>query len=653
MRFCALLCALFGVLFAAEDDSEYLSLDGIVVTGTRTEHMLSDVPVRTEVIDARTLQNRHVQDAAQALALLPGVYVRQTHGKEGQSAWMQGFDSDHVLILVDGRLPIASTGSTVDLSQISIQDVERIEVVKGGTSALYGTSAMGGVVNIITKRRERPFAFSLDATGGSWGERAVEEPSYYRLAGTMDAMLGAWFLRLNADWRDDSGYADDPDGFAQQGQAVERTNLKAEAGWQTGRDRIELAVEYFTEDKYRPSLGFYPGVGYEEEVWEESVESGGVMLSGTHQPGDQKVTWQLWYQQYASTSTEDIVKTVGIENRRKAEMEYGGGELQWDVILGESHLLSMGTRLHAETLDQKKSGAAQPEIDDKSRNNIEFFVQDSWNPGASTEVLPGARWQNDSDFGPHFSPKINAMQTVMTAPVSLALRAGIGTGYRIPTLKERYFDFNQSQYSYIVIGNPDLKPESSVSYQLGADLRFDSTRSVSVNLFYNDVNNLIDTILNPVATEENGMDTYDYRNIGRATMKGVEVDATWMWNNFIIKGGYTWLDAIDEETGLKLTDRPEHQFKGSMEWYTGPLTFVVLGMVQSSEYVDEANLHRSKGYGIWDVKATWASRHGYEVYGGVDNLFDVHQDPDDDYDLRPSEGRFVYLGIRLYYEKEK
>ncbi len=155
----------------AEDASRVGYLDELVVTGTRTEETLFETPVRTEVVTSEELRRTHARNVREALASVPGVQLREVHGKSGYEVWMQGIQADRVLVLVDGLPMTATTGSAVDVSQLSILDVERIEVVKGAVSAQYGSAGIGGVVNVITRRIEPGWRGSATIDGGSYGEQ--------------------------------------------------------------------------------------------------------------------------------------------------------------------------------------------------------------------------------------------------------------------------------------------------------------------------------------------------------------------------------------------------------------------------------------------------------------------------------------------------
>lgn len=134
-----------------DDAMPSIRLDPIVVTATRSERALSDAPVAMQVLSRQQLDDNHAHTLKEALALLPNVYLREVHGKTGYEVSMQGFSGDQVLVLIDGLPITASTGSTVNLNQYMNMDIEQIEVVQGAASAQFGSAAMGGVINIITK----------------------------------------------------------------------------------------------------------------------------------------------------------------------------------------------------------------------------------------------------------------------------------------------------------------------------------------------------------------------------------------------------------------------------------------------------------------------------------------------------------------------
>src|SRR5680860_1164781 len=155
-------CEFFCVLLAGY-------LDELVFTGTRSERTVLDTPVRTEVVTAREIEQTHARNLKEALTNVPGLQLREIHGKPGYEVWLQGIDADRVLVLVDGMPLSATTGSAIDVSQLAVLDIERIEVVKGAVSAQYGSAAMGGVVNVITPGVGAGVKGMFSADAGTYG----------------------------------------------------------------------------------------------------------------------------------------------------------------------------------------------------------------------------------------------------------------------------------------------------------------------------------------------------------------------------------------------------------------------------------------------------------------------------------------------------
>ncbi|HBD36651.1 MAG TPA: TonB-dependent receptor, partial [Cupriavidus sp.] len=149
-------------------------LPTVVVTGTRSEKTLDETPIRTEVVDRQEIERTHARTLKDALENVPGLQLREIHGKSGYEVTLQGMTSDQVLILIDGLPITASTGSTVDVSQYLLAEVDHVEVVKGASSAQYGSSAMGGVINVITRPISRGFSAAATADAGTYGSQNAD-----------------------------------------------------------------------------------------------------------------------------------------------------------------------------------------------------------------------------------------------------------------------------------------------------------------------------------------------------------------------------------------------------------------------------------------------------------------------------------------------
>ncbi|AGA32303.1 TonB-dependent receptor [Thioalkalivibrio nitratireducens DSM 14787] len=632
-------------------------LPQIVITGTRTERLLEDVPVRTQVIDRATLERRQARDLADALRLLPGVYLRTIHGKQGQEIWMQGLDGDRVLILIDGIPAIASTGSTVDLTQIMVADVERIEVVRGATSALYGSSAMGGVINVITRRPEAT-AYRLQAEVGAYDRRGDGDVPHGA------HLLGRWSrggeyvsAEFTGDWRRNDGFSLQPERFAQDVHGIEHLNLSSRLDWNLApRSRFSLRPTWMQEDKTQRVSVSLPGGAEGRRVKEETVRQPGLVLD-LNRATDDRSDWRMTasWSRFENQTSERSVAGDPL-TRRDAEIVSRRIEGQWNHEWNRRHWLTLGALARDERLDQTKDNwvggvvVGSDEIEPGARHrNQEVFAQDNIFFGEKSEILAGLRYQHDSDFGGFLAPSLNLKRQVDSGGGRLNLRAGVGRGYRVPNLKERYFEFDQSSLGYRVAGNPDLQPESSVSVQIGAEWLPLNSRAPrwDVNLFHNDIRDLITTEFNTDLTEQEGLQVFDYRNLARARTWGVETGLAWQISRDLRWDlGYTWLQAEDQDTGRTLPLRPAHQVKTELIHQRGRLQLSAGAEYQSSEFIDSANTDKSPAWTRVNLRGAW--RHGPVTWlAGVDNVFDQVPAAGDAADFSPKPGRYVYLGLRL------
>lgn len=228
-------------------------LNELVVTGTRTERQLLDTPVRTEVVTAEEIEKTHARNLKEALENVPGLQLREIHGKPGYEVWLQGVESDRVLVLIDGLPMTATTGSTVDVSQLSVLDIERVEVVKGAVSAQYGSSGIGGVVNVITRPPAPGLSGQFTTDAGTYGDQNPSgdeaDPARYSARATVQGGSEEFALRLSASHQHSDGIDPEPDTWARPGDEYDRTDLSFRTDWSPNEDhRLSAAVARFEEE---------------------------------------------------------------------------------------------------------------------------------------------------------------------------------------------------------------------------------------------------------------------------------------------------------------------------------------------------------------------------------------------------------------------
>ncbi len=643
---------------AAENISrDIIDLSPIVITGTRTEKTILETPVRTEVVIRKEIERTHASDLKEALEDVPGLLIKPNE-KNGFNAWLQGMDANRVLVVIDGEPISPSTGSSVDLSQIGAMDIERIEIVKGATSALYGSNAMGGVINIITRKPSKPLNYQLSLDGGSYGDKNLSRDSSDITARNLAAHLAVkrdyGYLKFNTDLRDKDGYTLDQNSFRSEGSDGLKANANLRLAWTpSSTTEIYLAPRYYQEkisNFLKPDC--CPGNIIKKQKNEDASRFS-TTLGVDHQlyHGGQIRGW-LFKENWRDITEQDVINTPQVEQQRNAEINTYRAELQWDQPLSDNHLLTWGVLYKAETLNQYQDKLNQSriiEVDGEDKNTVEAYLQSDIFLGEQWELVPRVRIQNDNRFGFYAAPKINAMYTPeWFTDVITNVRMGIGRGYRSPDLKEQYYVFDHSQLGYMVLGSPDVRPESSDSYQLGIEFAKPGEFRADITLFHNRIKDLIETRINGEKSTP-GLTIYDYSNYERAMTQGLELSNNLYLGRFDLKGSYTFLDSEDRITGKTLKDRPRHMVKLGIDWHSkiSDTTLTLRSVYQSEEFFNSDNSLESPAWTTWDIKVTQKITPNFSLFGGIDNLTDEHRDTNIYYDQGPKEGRLIYMGVRL------
>ncbi|MCD1631635.1 TonB-dependent receptor plug domain-containing protein [Marinobacter shengliensis] len=640
--------------------AEAFYLDELVVTGTRTERQLLDTPVRTEVVTAKELERTHARSMKEALENVPGVQLREVHGKPGYEVWLQGVEADRVLVLIDGMPMTATTGSSVDVSQLAVLDIERVEVVKGAVSAQYGSAGIGGVVNIITRPPESGFSGHFTADAGSYGDQnpsgSDADPARYSARASVQGGNEQLALRLSASHQHSDGIDPQPETWARPGDEYDRTDLSFRTDWfPNSNHRLSAAVARFEEESGSRFTERNPPFVINQGK-DETVTRIRYTLAGDHgRNSDLRAGWAAVHETLNDDTLKYTASSVFDDRRAESTLSRFSAHLGKPVGLG--HHLQAGVDVNRETLKQTKDGASELGAEPRrERESQEVWVQDTWMPTAKLELVPGVRFQNDSDFGTHTAPKINARyDLIRTDSLTGFLRGGVGAGYRVPNLKERHFTFDHSQLGYIVQGTPDLEPEQSVSYQFGGGLSWNRSAWLEANAFLNDIEQLIQTSPDAGATEarNDGVQVFSYENLAEARTWGFETTAGWEPSeHWRLTAGYTLTRTEDVATGDELNRRPRHQARLGLDgplWLPG-LSWSARLRYQSEEFVNAASGTESPGYATADLKLNYQFSDQLRLFAGAENICGEQRDfSNASEDFRPVAGRFLYAGLTVSF----
>ncbi|QHJ13817.1 Colicin I receptor [Paraglaciecola mesophila] len=638
---------------------ENAPLERMVVTGTRTELAQSQSPVSIDVITGAQLQQVSHGTLASALNFIPGVVTKRNE-KDGYTVQMQGFDGDHVLVLLDSQPLISPTGSSVDLDQISVLNIERIEVLRGAASVLYGSSAMGGVINVITRKQtQNSGKFRYQAS--SYTQNAIDSgdvAGLYQL--DINHNIRGWQGSVSAQKIDDPGFDYDENTFAQSAPSTDKSFVNLSLARDVDDLHLALKTRYFSDEKTKLRYAI-PGqsgdISYLSDVeqWQHDVS-----LSKS----------QVWkingrYLQHDETSGDS-------NGLRDAQITLAEIDSQYQWQLAGTALVS-GLILHRDELYQVKQGTSPSvpgtvEVDDQSRDSVEGYTQASWLYGEH-ELVAGVRVQNDSDFGVHSAARVNGLFALNEDKKGMwQLRVGAGQSYRVPTLKERFYVFDHSNLGYMVLGNEDLDPETALSGNIELSYHGSSARlfganntssayprlSLRANIHYAKAKDFINTVTDVEASAQTGLLISRYENVDRTYMKGGDLSLKLSWQKVDYQLSYSYLHATDGDDN-DLADRPTHQIKSNVNLQL-PYDINALAYV-----VYEAGEHPSSTQtGV--AKDTWLSvnlsvnqriNQQWQWNAGIDNLFDEHQDSDAIaqglLDVRPLSSQRVFVGVSYQF----
>ncbi len=534
------------VLNVALDEAPW-ELDKIVVTATRTKHILKDVPVTTEVITHDDMVATGALTVDQALDSHVGITVDDD--LSGKGATIRGIDPSRVLILIDGHRVIGQVRGSVDLEQISLSDVDRIEIVKGSGSTLYGSDAMGGVINIITRTpsQNRDLESSIE-----YGSFRTFDPEF-RIE-TRKQKLG---LMLTGKHEKTDGFDLDKSTPHTNGlEAIKRYNLGSKISYGPNESFYnELSLGYMHERKQWVESEFFEPLqqtfAYDDYEWNNRYD-----LATSHRLAVSPKTL-LEASLHGSYYDHDWTKITraGIEIDSSITSDYiVDGSLQANQIVRPGLTVTAGT-------DYSSAGLTSTQITDgKKRVSFgDLYLQTEWLPLKSFTILPGVRWERHQTYGNHINPSLNLR---WSPSERFTLRGTTGKGFRAPSIKELYFIFDHSAAGYVVYGGGNaLKPEQSDNYSVTAEFNYGRRGLHRLTVFRNDLSNLIDFNLVEFSPAY-WRGIYRYQNIVKARTEGIEWESkVKVCTGWDFSMSYMYLKAKNLTDNTELINRPQHTLK--------------------------------------------------------------------------------------------
>lgn len=625
----------------------------VVVTATRTEQDVTSAPASVTVVTQEDLKRAPVGDLTDAIRLAPGISLTAgSQGRRGIS--IRGMDSSYTLILVDGKrvnsLEAVFRHNDFDIGLIPTEGIERIEVVRGAMSSLYGSEALGGVINIITKPIAPKWTGGIDLkaqtpTVGANGEELrssvflsgplIEDTLSMKITGGFNHRQAWNGARnpgspvLNADGapvtREDGSVVNHGDLATLEGRNDHNGQLSL--NW-TPTAQQTITAEYGRA--YQNRIGeYYIGGSYGDA--DAVVHRNDAVLGhkGKWDWGNSEVRgyWEGLESGVDGLTQDNIVAEANATAYLGINTLTVGGEARW-IDLKSDEFTSGGASVHQQAL----------------------YAQDELALMDKLTLLLGARLDNHENFGLHFTPRAYAVYS----PINhLTLKAGVGTGFKAPTLRQMSTEslVTSCRGRCGIIGNPDLDPEKSTNFEVSANWTMTSW-ALSATVFQNNIRNLIDTPrgtgVEPVGTDPGtGLPLYVPRNVNRARLRGVEATASKAFGNVVrLSANYTFLESRDLENDVQLAYRPKHTLNGQIDLTPmDKLKAFVRGQYIGPQL---SGTEEVEAYALFDAGASYDISKNFGVNAGVLNIANTRTEDEEGYVFQ-ERGRTLYAGVNARF----
>ncbi len=592
-----------------ELNADPLELGAVVVTASGREQRLVEVAVPVEQVSLEEIRATGAPSAERLLAEIPGLQLTGS-APNGTNLMIRGIGDSRVLVLVDGQPIGGALIEDRDLSRMSLAGVERVEVVKGPLSSLYGSDALGGVINLVTRVPDPGFRLDARALSGGFGRREADAT----VSGG-DALR----YRVTGAWRQQ----DEAPGIdATTGVFARVWDLRSSVRWDHGNDgrglRLRSDASFLRERQRWPVGGGFSGFNDNRGVtgWVEAVQS----VAG----GD--LTVQLYGQDYRHLYRQargDAPLEGGEEEQQEEQLLRA--TVGWAVTAGD-HRIDVGLQGWSRSITSPDKLLEDQASDDQ----LELYVQDAWTLQRTT-LSAGLRATANDRWGNALSPSLG----ISTLPTdALRLRASMGRGFRAPSFKELAWDFANFGAGYSIQGNADLDPESSWNFTGGVDWSPAPAFGLTVEGYHNRINGLIDFAFS--GSTPRGLLIYATRNLNRARTQGIEAEASFSRNDWRLRVDYALLDAEDLATGLSLDRRARHSGRLRADTRLGFAGGLHLGM--SAHFTGDAPIIGTGDDGTaaeigvqerlvsLDFHTTFETTRGLHLIAGVRNLLDARPD---------------------------
>jgi len=660
-----------------ELEPDLFNLNQVVVTATRTEKTLKDVPVITQVVLASEIASRGITDISTVLEDdVPGIEFHQSGF--GSDIKMQGLDATYVLFLINGERMAGETEGNIDYSRLNMNDVERIEIVKGASSALYGSQAMGGVVNIITKEPRDKIEFSFGTKYRQFNQINFKDvkasDDFYLFKTNLDKPNLNLHATLGFNWNNFSAKTNFVRKSTDAYELVSRdtmvldiieydTILKKLSSttvpgsqdftvsqmlkYQFGNKlKIKANASYYIHDQYdfKKDNKFDQ---YEDYNW------GAKGFYKYSKEGNLEFSYQDdIYNKFEHSEKSDIRKQVYSHH-------FFNPKVIINQAIFENHQITGGLEYLAENLSTRMFSGLSDSLVAKTGATAIAYFQDDYKINSKLSIIGGLRFDYHTAFGANLSPKLSFMYKW----IPLTFRANYARGFRTPTLKELYMNWDHLGIFYIR-GNEDMLPETN-DY-ISASVEYTKNKlNGSVNVYKNWFRNRIGGFW---SIAEDGKQVYNYSNIGKSDITGVEILLKYKFNKyFFLSGGYSYVNDHQTLDDINISAIAPHsgnirvQYALTKRVYNLKVNLSgrITGAKNYYEATDiEINGEQEVGtyaaqysaFSLWKLTISQSFHNGINIVLGIDNIFD-YRAPIINFNTSLSPGRRYFISANFSLDK--
>jgi outer membrane receptor for ferrienterochelin and colicins len=666
----------------AKDSIQVKSLDEVIITATRTIRQLSSLPLPAQIITKKDIKRSNSIRLNDILNEQTGLITVPDFGG-GEGIQLQGLDSQYTLILLDGVPLVGRSAGTLDLSRITVGNIKQIEVVKGASSSLYGSEALAGVINIITETPKNGFHGNVNYRIGTFNTNDISTTINYK---KQKLGVSTFFNRYSSN-----GYDLNKTDTLKTVDPFRNFTVNTKVTYDfNDATNLFISGKYYTQNQDYIASTTLEG---ESDINEWNTH---LKLSHTHSK-----RWSSYFEFYA-TRYKAKSYLDNQDGSRSSDSFYNQllirPEFRVTFNPNDKNAFIGGVGFNHETLD-RTSFSLQPKF-----NSPYLYLQYDGNLTEKLNVIAGARFDSHNKYESQFSPKAAIRYEIND---KIAVKGSLGYGFKAPDFRQLYFAFTNATVGYTVLGynavstaipeleaqgqianiivaisefEDALKPENSVSTNIGVDFKISSELKFGLNLFKNNINDLIDTRI--VANKTNGQNVFSYYNVNKVYTQGLEFNTRWKPTNQLkISGGYQLLFAKDTDTENAFEDgdvfarenpsSPSFQLKKSdyfglynrsrhmanlKLFYAIPKWHMdtnIRGTYRSKYGILDSNGNSYldayddfvDGYTIIDFALNKTFYNNYQLGYGIDNLFDFT----DTQNISNIAGRIIYAKLNIQF----